>query len=627
LTNCWVIVEPPCAARRWMTSWVKRAADAAQVDAVVRRVALVLDGDDRRAHERRDVVVGDEHAVLVGGQAPDEAVVDVDQGRVAVVRGGPVLRLVLQGGEIGGDGHHHPEHRGDAGQQAQRHEDHEQPQLLQARATGLRRVVGAVGDAHGREPSTAARCAVRPLRRDAVRSSRGRDSVDRTPIRRALRLPSSRMADPSQSAAFLTRNTVDALPAGGLEARLAACAREGRPLRVKLGLDPTAPDLHLGHTVVLQKLREFQDLGHRVVLIVGDYTARVGDPSGRSATRPALSGEEIDANAETYKAQAFKVLRSEPELLEVRRNAEWLDMRMEELFRLARTTTVAQLLERNDFAKRFAGGSPISVLELFYPLMQGYDSVAITADVELGGTDQTFNLMLGRDVQRAYGVPEQSVLTLPLLVGTDGTQKMSKSLGNHVGVTEAPSEMYGKTLSLPDEAMAQWFELLAIAPPPPGTGPPRHEAAPRARDRRALPLARRGPQRPGAVRPALRRARGARGDRRLRGAGRTRPGPHARADQRGVRAFALRGAPHAGRGRRPPRRRRARPGGPRRPGRATRRRRPAGRQARVPQAAPGLSGPPRGAQRIAIRVVSTLPLVGSEGASPRPGAASRVGQG
>lgn len=279
------------------------------------------------------------------------------------------------------------------------------------------------------------------------------------------------MPEPAEAAAFLTRNAVDALPAGGLGARLHVCAREGRQLRAKLGLDPTAPDLHLGHTVVLQKLREFQDLGHRVVLIVGDYTARVGDPSGRSATRPALSGEEIDANAETYKAQAFKVLRDDPGLLEVRRNSEWLDMRMEDLFRLARTTTVAQLLERNDFSKRFAANTPISLLELLYPLMQGYDSVAISSDVELGGTDQTFNLMLGRDVQRAYGMAEQSVLTVPILVGTDGFQKMSKSLGNHIGVTEPPNDMYGKTLSIPDEAMAQWFELLAVEPPPQGTGP------------------------------------------------------------------------------------------------------------------------------------------------------------
>jgi tyrosyl-tRNA synthetase len=270
------------------------------------------------------------------------------------------------------------------------------------------------------------------------------------------------MPDPAEQAAFLTRNTVEDLPKGALQARLEAAARDGRPLRVKLGLDPTAPDLHLGHTVVLQKLREFQDLGHRVVLIVGDYTARVGDPSGRSQTRPPLTGEQIDANAATYQAQAFRVLRDDPDLLEVRRNSEWLDMGMEELFRLARTTTVAQLLERNDFSKRFAARTPISILELLYPLMQGYDSVAVQADVELGGTDQTFNLMLGRDVQRAYGVAEQCVMTVPILPGLDGKEKMSKSLGNHIGVTEVPAEIYGRTLSLPDEAMDDWVALLAL---------------------------------------------------------------------------------------------------------------------------------------------------------------------
>jgi len=248
-------------------------------------------------------------------------------------------------------------------------------------------------------------------------------------------------------------------------------AREGRQLRVKLGLDPTAPDLHLGHTVVLQKLREFQDLGHRVVLIVGDYTARVGDPSGRSSTRPALSGEEIDANARTYQEQAFKVLSDDPELLEVRFNGEWLDMKMEELFRLARTTTVAQLMERDDFAKRFSSRQPISVLELLYPLMQAYDSVAIRADVELGGTDQTFNLLLGRDVQRAFGLPEQSVLTMPILPGIDGVEKMSKSLGNHVGVTDEPPEMYGRILKLPDQAMPTWCQLLAVPGPSAGASP------------------------------------------------------------------------------------------------------------------------------------------------------------
>jgi len=279
------------------------------------------------------------------------------------------------------------------------------------------------------------------------------------------------MPDPAEQAAFLTRNTVQDLPEGGLRSRLILAAGEGRPLRVKLGLDPTAPDLHLGHTVVLQKLREFQDLGHRVVLIVGDYTARVGDPSGRSQTRPPLTGAQIDVNAATYRSQASGVLREDPGLLEVRRNSEWLDMRMEELFRLARTTTVAQLLERNDFATRFAAGTPISLLELLYPLLQGFDSVAVEADVELGGTDQTFNLMLGRDVQRAYGMPEQCVLTLPILPGVDGREKMSKSLGNHIGVTESAAEMFGRTLSLPDEAMDQWARLLALEAIPKDAGP------------------------------------------------------------------------------------------------------------------------------------------------------------
>jgi tyrosyl-tRNA synthetase len=277
------------------------------------------------------------------------------------------------------------------------------------------------------------------------------------------------MGSAAEDAAYLARNAAESLPAGGLQGRLEAASREGRQLRAKLGLDPTAPDIHLGHTVVLQKLREFQDLGHRVVLIVGDYTARVGDPSGRSATRPVLSGEEIDANARTYQEQAFHVLRDDPELLEVRFNSEWLDMRMEELFRLARTTTVAQLLERDDFAKRWSARAPISILELLYPLMQGYDSVAVRSDVELGGTDQTFNLLLARDIQRAFGQPEQAVLTMPILPGVDGAEKMSKSVGNHIGITEPPSEIYGRTLSLPDEAMDTWFSLLAVERPPAGT--------------------------------------------------------------------------------------------------------------------------------------------------------------
>jgi tyrosyl-tRNA synthetase len=279
------------------------------------------------------------------------------------------------------------------------------------------------------------------------------------------------MSPTADTAAALLRNAHQSLPDGGLARKLATAEQEGRPLRVKLGIDPTAPDIHLGHTVVLQKLREFQDLGHRIVLIIGDYTARVGDPSGRTSTRPLLTGEEIDANAHTYEQQAFSVLRDDPELLEVRRNGEWLDMPAEELFRLARVATVAQILERDDFAKRYAAQQPISVLETMYPLLQGYDSVAVRSDVELGGTDQTFNLLLGRDVQRAYGQPEQVILTMPILPGIDGEQKMSKSLNNHVGVTDAPEEQFGKTMRLPDAAMDTWFELLAVPRPPEGTGP------------------------------------------------------------------------------------------------------------------------------------------------------------
>jgi len=273
--------------------------------------------------------------------------------------------------------------------------------------------------------------------------------------------PEASPSNPSEAAAWLERNAVDSLPEGVLEQKLAI----GRPLRVKLGIDPTAPDIHLGHSVVLGKLREFQDLGHEVVLIIGDYTARVGDPSGRSATRPALSGAQIDANARTFTEQAFKVL--DPERTTVRFNGEWLDMSMEQLFKLARIPTVGQLLERDDFAKRFASHTPISVLELLYPLLQGYDSVAIRADVELGGTDQKFNLLLGRDIQRAFDVPEQAILTMPILPGTDGKLRMAKSQGNYIGVSESPEEIYGKTLSIPDDALAIWYELLLGTEVPP----------------------------------------------------------------------------------------------------------------------------------------------------------------
>jgi len=267
-------------------------------------------------------------------------------------------------------------------------------------------------------------------------------------------------AEHAALAAHLARNAVDSLPQDALAAQLAAAAREGRRLRVKLGIDPTAPDIHLGHAVVLRKLREFQDAGHRVVLIIGDCTARVGDPSGRSTLRPMLSPEEIDAHAKTFQDQALRILDGDPELLEVRHNREWLDMPLTDLLALVRTTTAAQLLERDDFAKRWAAQEPISLLELLYPLLQGYDSVAIEADVELGGTDQKFNLLLGRDIQRHYGKHEQSILTMPLLVGTDGKQKMSKSLGNQIGITDPPQEIYGKAMSIPDEVVAEYRRLL-----------------------------------------------------------------------------------------------------------------------------------------------------------------------
>jgi tyrosyl-tRNA synthetase len=262
----------------------------------------------------------------------------------------------------------------------------------------------------------------------------------------------------------LTRNAVDVLPEGRLAEQLEA----DRPLRVKLGIDPTTADIHLGHTVVLEKLAEFQRAGHQVVLIIGDFTAQVGDPSGRSATRPVPTAAEIEANATTYQDQAFKIL--DRERTEVRRNSEWLRMEPEALLGLLAQTTVARLLERDDFQKRMAESKPIAALELLYPLLQGYDSVAVEADVELGGTDQKFNLLFGRDVQGAYGQKPQSIMTLPILVGTDGDRKMSKSLGNYVGVTDPPEEMFGKLMSIPDEAMAEYYRLLLGREQP--DGPP-----------------------------------------------------------------------------------------------------------------------------------------------------------
>lgn len=262
----------------------------------------------------------------------------------------------------------------------------------------------------------------------------------------------------------LTRNAVDVLPVGMLAEQLEA----GRPLRVKFGIDPTTADIHLGHTVVLNKLGEFQEAGHQVVLIIGDFTARVGDPSGRSAQRPLPSSEEIEANVATYEEQAFKLL--DRERTEVRFNSEWLRMEPEGLLGLLAQTTVARLLERDDFQKRMAAAQPVSALELLYPLLQGYDSVAVEADVELGGTDQKFNLLFGRDMQAAYGQKPQSILTMPILVGIDGVQKMSKSLGNYVGVTEPPEETFGKLMRVPDEAMPEYFRLVLGSEVP--AGPP-----------------------------------------------------------------------------------------------------------------------------------------------------------
>ncbi len=257
------------------------------------------------------------------------------------------------------------------------------------------------------------------------------------------------------------RNAVDVIPQEELDRRL----RSDGPVRVKLGLDPTAPDIHVGHAVVLRKLREFQELGHTAVLVVGDYTARVGDPSGRSKTRPMLSPEDIEENTRTYLDQAYLIL--DHDKTEVRHNSEWLaPLSLADIIGLTRATTVARLLERDDFSKRFREGDPITLTELLYPLMQAYDSVAIDADVELGGTDQLYNLLMGRHVMEYYGKRPQCVLTTPLLVGTDGSMKMSKSLGNYIGVADPPNEMFGKAMSIPDHLMPDYYSLLLGCPMP-----------------------------------------------------------------------------------------------------------------------------------------------------------------
>ena len=264
--------------------------------------------------------------------------------------------------------------------------------------------------------------------------------------------------------AELTRNAVDVLPAGELERKLG----QGRPLRVKLGIDVTSPDIHVGRGIPLQRMRAFQDEGHKGVLIIGDYTTRIGDPSGRSTERPILSEEEIDENAQRYLEQAKTIILDDPEHLEVRYNGEWLSkLSFADVVRLTRILTVARLLERDDFAKRYAAGEPISVSELLYPLMQAYDSVAVEADVELGGTDQLYNLLAGREVMEAYGLEPQVVLTTPLLVSWDG-QKMSSSVGNNIPLTAPPEEQFGRTMRIPDELLPEWYRLVMEREPPAG---------------------------------------------------------------------------------------------------------------------------------------------------------------
>jgi tyrosyl-tRNA synthetase len=265
--------------------------------------------------------------------------------------------------------------------------------------------------------------------------------------------------------AYLTKGTVDCIPAGDLDRKLRRSIATGVPLRVKAGFDPTAPDLHLGHTVLTRKMRHFQQLGHTVIFLIGDFTGMIGDPTGRSATRPQLTREQLEANAETFKQQIFKLL--DPEKTELRYNGEWMSaLSPQDFIRLAAKATVAQLMEREEFRKRFDAQIPISVHELLYPLVQGYDSVALKCDIEMGGTDQKFNLLMARQIQKEYGFADpQLIMTTPLLEGTDGIQKMSKSLGNYIGITESPREMFGKVMSISDELMWRYYEVLTDLPP------------------------------------------------------------------------------------------------------------------------------------------------------------------
>ena len=258
---------------------------------------------------------------------------------------------------------------------------------------------------------------------------------------------------------LISHGVADLLPEDEFKKKLEKSVATNTPLIVKLGLDPTAPDIHLGHTVVLRKLKLFQDFGHKVIILIGDFTARIGDPTGKSVTRPPLTEEQVVENAKTYQEQIFKVL--DPEKTEVRFNSEWLSkLDFADVLKLASKYTVARMLERDDFHKRYTEGRPISIHEFMYPLMQGYDSIALKADVEFGGTDQTFNLLMGRHLQGEEGMPEQTIITMPILEGLDGVQKMSKSLGNYIGISEAPAEMYGKAMSIPDELMMRYFMLV-----------------------------------------------------------------------------------------------------------------------------------------------------------------------
>ncbi len=263
---------------------------------------------------------------------------------------------------------------------------------------------------------------------------------------------------------FLRKGTVDVIREEDLKSKLERSAKTGKPLRVKLGLDPTAPDIHVGHTVVIRKLKAFQDLGHTVIFLIGDFTGMIGDPSGKNVTRPPLSREEVNANAETYKRQMFKLL--DPEKTELRFNGEWMDkFTASDFVKLCAKTTVKQILERDDFTKRLNEEKPISLHELLYPLVQGYDSVALNADIELGGTDQKFNLLMGRNLQREFEQEPQVVITTPLLEGLDGVNKMSKSLNNYIGIDESPNEMFGKVMSISDELMWRYYDLITDLTP------------------------------------------------------------------------------------------------------------------------------------------------------------------